>query len=86
MGASSRPLLGGDDDAEREAFLADIRSSIEVAKRLNARHMTVVTGFMDRKLPVDIQTARIIDVMRRAAEIVAAARPGDGDGAAQYAA
>lgn len=69
--AQSRPRLGAADDAEREAFLADIRSSIEVAKRLNARHMTVVTGFMDPKVPVDIQTARVIDVMRRAGDIVA---------------
>ena len=64
-----RPLLGGKDDADRERFLADIRSSVDVAKRLNSKHMTIVTGFMDRKLPVDIQTARVIDVLRRAAEI-----------------
>ncbi len=69
--AQSRPLLGANDGAEREAFLADIRSSIEVAKRLNARCMTVVTGFMDPKVPVDIQTARVIDVMRRAGDVVA---------------
>ncbi|MDP5280822.1 TIM barrel protein [Sphingomonas sp. DG1-23] len=69
--AEFRPLLGGNDDAEREAFLADIRASIEVAKRLNAKWMTVVTGFLDRKLPVEIQTGRIIDTMRRAADIVA---------------
>jgi hydroxypyruvate isomerase len=31
--------------------------------------VTVVTGFTDNKLPFDIQTARVIDVMRRAAEI-----------------
>ena len=66
-----RPLLGADDGAEREAFLADIRSSVEVAKRLNATRMTVVTGFMDRRVPEDIQTGRIIDVMRRAGDIVA---------------
>ena len=66
-----RPLLGSDDGGEREAFLADVTASVEVAKRLNARHATVVTGFMDRKVPVDIQTGRIIDVMRRAADIVA---------------
>jgi hydroxypyruvate isomerase len=64
-----RPQLGGNDDADRERFLADIRSSVDVAKRLNSTHMTIVTGFMDRKLPVDIQTARVIDVLRRAAEI-----------------
>ena len=64
-----RPLLGGNDDSDRERFLADIRASVDVAKRLNSKHMTIVTGFMDRKLPVDIQTARVIDVLRRAAEI-----------------
>lgn len=67
----SRPLLGANDGAEREAFLADIRGAIEVAKRLDARWMTVVTGFMDPRVPVDIQTARVIDVMRRAGDIVA---------------
>lgn len=69
--AQSRPLLGGNDGAEREAFLADIRSAIEVAKRLNVKWMTVVAGFMDPKVPVDIQTARVIDVMRAAGDIVA---------------
>jgi len=68
--AEFRPLLGGNDDGERQAFLADIRASVDVAKRLNAKWMTVVTGFLDRKLPVEIQTGRIIDTMRRAAEIV----------------
>ncbi|KQN06511.1 hydroxypyruvate isomerase family protein [Sphingomonas sp. Leaf25] len=69
--SQSRPLLGGNDDAEREGFLADLRASVEVAKRLNADRMTIVTGFLDPKLPIDIQTARVIDVMRRAAEIIA---------------
>ncbi|RHW18251.1 xylose isomerase [Sphingomonas gilva] len=68
--ADFRPLLGGDDNADREAFLADIRASIEVAKRLNVKWMTVVPGFLDRKLPVEIQTGRIVDTMRRAADIV----------------
>ena len=68
--AEFRPVLGGDDDAEREGFLADIRASIDVAKRLNAKWMTVVPGFLDRRLPVEIQTGRIVDTMRRAAEIV----------------
>jgi hydroxypyruvate isomerase len=69
--AKSRPLLGAEDGTEREEFLADIRGSIEVAKRLNATRMTVVTGFMDPRAPLDIQTARVIDVMRRAGDIVA---------------
>jgi hydroxypyruvate isomerase len=69
--AESRPLLGGEDNGGREAFLADIRSAIDVANRLEAKCMTVVTGFLDARLPLDIQTARIIDVMRRAGDIVA---------------
>ena len=60
--AEFRPLLGSNDDAEREAFLADIRTSVEVAKRLNAKHATVVTGFMDRKVPQDIQTLSLIHI------------------------
>jgi len=64
-----RPLLGGDDDADRERFLVDIRNSVAVAKRLNAKHMTIVPGFLSRKLPAEVQTARVIDVLRRAAEI-----------------
>lgn len=66
-----RPLLGSNNGDEREAFLKDVQGSIEVAKRLNATHMTVVTGFMDRKVPPNIQTGRIIDCMRRAGDIVA---------------
>lgn len=69
--AEFRPLLGANEDAEREAFLSDIRNSIEVAKRLNVTRMTVVTGFMDRKVQQDIQMGRIIDLMRRAGDIVA---------------
>lgn len=65
-----RPVLGGSDDGEREAFLADVRKAVDVAKRLNAKWMTVVPGFIDRKLPMDIQTGRIVDIMRRAAEIM----------------
>ncbi len=66
-----RPVLGGNDNSDRTAFLADIRNAVDVAKRLNAAQMTVVTGFLDPRVPVDIQTARIIDVMRRAGDIMA---------------
>ncbi|NWK97557.1 xylose isomerase [Sphingobium lactosutens] len=69
--ADFRPVLGANDDADRNAFLEDVRTSVEVAKRLNAKHMTVVTGFMDRKVPEEIQMGRIIDCMRRAGDIVA---------------
>lgn len=69
--AQSRPVLGANDAADRTAFLADIRVAIDVAKRLNAKWMTVVPGFLDRRVPIEIQTGRVIDTMRRAADIVA---------------
>ena len=65
-----RPVLGGNDDGDRAAFLADVRASVEVAKRIGAKWTTIVPGFVDRRVPMDIQTARVIDVMRRAAEIM----------------
>lgn len=66
-----RPVLGAEDETDRTAFLADIRASVDVAKRLDARWMTVVPGFLDRRIPLAIQTGRIVDTMRRAAELVA---------------
>jgi hydroxypyruvate isomerase len=68
-----RPVLGADDGAEREAMLADLNAALEVAKRLDAKWLTVVTGFMDPKVPLDLQTARIIELMRRAGDIAARA-------------
>ena len=65
-----RPVLGGNDDGDRTAVLADVRSSVDVAKRIGAKWTTIVPGFVDRRVPLDIQTARIIDVMRRAADIM----------------
>lgn len=66
-----RPVLGGNDDAQRAAFLADIRAAVDVAKRTGAKWTTVVPGFVDRRVPMELQTARVTDTMRRAAEIMA---------------
>jgi hydroxypyruvate isomerase len=65
-----RPLLGGNDNADREGWLDQVRAAVDVARRLDAKWMTVVPGFLDRKLPQEIQTGRVIDTMRRAAEIM----------------
>ena len=65
-----RPVLGGGDDGDRAAFLADIRKAVDVARRTGAKWTTVVPGFVDRRVQLEILTARIIDVMRRAADIM----------------
>jgi hydroxypyruvate isomerase len=62
-------LTTGDPDRLRE-FLDEIRESVEVAKRVNARWMTVVPGFVDLRKDVDYQTANVIDALGRAAEIL----------------
>ena len=65
-----RPVLGGADQGDRDAFLADIQAAVDVAKRTGAKWTTVVPGFVDRRVPMELQTARVIDTMRRAAEIM----------------
>ena len=51
-------------------FLATCKKSVEVAKRVNAKWMTVVPGYFERRLPIGIQTGNVIDALRRGAEIL----------------
>lgn len=53
----------------REVILKDIRNAVEVAKRLNAKWCTVVPGCHDERLDWEYQTASVIDMFRRCAEI-----------------
>ncbi|CAN5297460.1 hydroxypyruvate isomerase [soil metagenome] len=53
-----------------DAFLKTCRTSVETAKRVNAKWATVVPGFFERRLPIGIQTANVIDVLKRGAEIL----------------
>ena len=62
-------LTSGNEDLRNE-FLADIRSSIEVAKRVNAKWMTVVPGYVDLKIQEGYQTAHLIEALRRACDLL----------------
>lgn len=53
----------------KEKFLKACREAVEVAKRVNAKWMTVVPGNFERNLPMGIQTANVIDTLRRASDI-----------------
>ena len=64
------PNLANGDPVLREEFLNDVRKSVEVAKRVNAKWMTVVPGHMDLRLEMDYQTANVIESLKRAAEIL----------------
>lgn len=52
-----------------DVFLDTCRKSVEVAKRVNAKWMTVVPGYFDRTLPIGIQTAHVVEVLKKGAEI-----------------
>jgi hydroxypyruvate isomerase len=54
-----------------ERMIRDCKEAVEVAKRCGAKWATVVPGNYDRSLPLEIQTANIIEALRRGAEILA---------------
>lgn len=62
-------LTSGKEELQVE-FLHDIKTSVEVAKRVNARWMTVVPGYVDLRKNMGYQTANVVDSLRRAAEIL----------------
>ncbi|MES2732193.1 MAG: TIM barrel protein [Bacteroidota bacterium] len=53
----------------KEHFLKTCRTAVEVAKRCQAKWMTVVPGFYKRDLAMGYQTAHVIDALRGAAAI-----------------
>lgn len=52
-----------------DKFLETCRKSVEVAKRVNAKWMTVVPGYFERNLPIGVQTGNVIEALKRGAEI-----------------
>lgn len=52
-----------------DTFLKTCRESVEVAKRINAKWMTVVPGYFDRTLQLGVQTGNVIEALKRGAEI-----------------
>ena len=66
----TEPTLTTADPAKRDAFLGEIRESVDIAKRVGARWMTVVPGHVDRRPHIDYQTANVVDMLRRAATIL----------------
>lgn len=53
-----------------DIFLDGCRRAVDVAKRVNAKWMTVVPGGFERRLPIGVQDANVIDALRRGAEIL----------------
>ena len=62
-------LTSGKQDL-REEFLADIKASIEVAKRVNAKWMTVVPGYVDMTQDINYQTAHVVESLKQASALL----------------
>ncbi len=54
----------------RNEFLKDIQNSVAVAKRTNAKWMTVVPGHVDLRQDDDYQTANVIEALKQASAIL----------------
>ena len=62
--------LASGDKNKRKEFLDEIKSSVEVAKRINAKWMTVVPGYKDLRLNMSYQTVNVIDSLKYACDIL----------------
>ena len=64
------PNLTSGNKALQDEFVENIKESIEVAKRVNARWMTVVPGYVDLKKEMAYQTANVVEALRRASKVL----------------
>ena len=53
-----------------DKMMTDCKTAVEVAKRCNAKYMTVVPGNYEPELPHEYQTANVIKALRKGAEIL----------------
>lgn len=53
-----------------DKMVKDCKEAVEVARRCNAKWLTVVPGNFDRSLSMDYQTANVINALRKGAEIL----------------
>lgn len=61
--------FAGNDKNLRDQVLADVRASVEIAKRMNTKFIHNVLGLEDPKLPKDFQMVNAIELLKRIAEI-----------------
>jgi hydroxypyruvate isomerase len=66
----TEPNLASGTQDWRDQFLKEIKSSVEVAKRVNAQWMTVVPGHVDLRKDMGYQTANVVESLKQAAAIL----------------
>jgi len=68
-GGNGANTLAAGKQEHVDIFLDGCKRAVDVAKRCNATWMTVVPGNFQRDIPIGIQTANVIEALRRAADI-----------------
>lgn len=69
-GGNSQNTLAAGKQEYIDIFLNGCKRAVEVAKRVNAKWVTVVPGDFERNLPIGVQTGNVIEALRRGAEIL----------------
>jgi len=64
------PNLASGKQEWRDEFLKDIKDSVEVAKRVGAKWMTVVPGHVDLRLNMNYQTSNVVETLKQASAIL----------------
>jgi len=66
----NEPNLASGNKNKRQEFLKYITESVDVAKRVNAKWMTVVPGHKDLRLNLSYQESNVIDSLKFACDIL----------------
>lgn len=69
-GGNGANTLAAGKQEHVDIFLNGCRQAVELTKRCGGKYTTVVPGDFARNLPLDIQTANVIEALRRGAEIL----------------
>ena len=65
-----KPNLTSGDISLRKEFLDYINKAISVAKRVNAKWMTVVPGHLDLRQDISYQTANVVETLKQATNLL----------------
>ena len=70
VGGNGNMMFTPGKPENRQLFADACTKAVEVAKRVNAKWMTVVPGAFERRLPIGIQHGHVIDTLRAGAEVL----------------
>lgn len=62
--------LASGNKEKRQEFLREIKQAVAIAKRVNAKWITVVPGHVDLRLNMEYQTQHVIETLKQASEIL----------------